>query len=726
MSISIDVYRSRIGKFVVPRQKNVKLLTSLDHSKISVPKSSKASYKLKLIIALLCILAFTWTTEIKPTRKSLNVTKTKFYQFSYYIPYDVDHNFNARYKYGNRQNGMKLLHWNKGPSLLENKIEELETIINNYHPHILGLSEANLHKKNDVSNVKIPDYNIYTCLSFENPYLEISRVVVYVHKSIVVKPRPDLMSDQFSSIWLEAGLPNQRKVLICNAYREWGLLNQSSNNSKSIESQFRRWEVFINQWEQALNEGKEVICMGDMNIDHLRWNSNSVDPFSIRLRPLIDILFERILPQGVVQCVTTATRSWPGHEDSGLDHVYTNNPTKLSQVLAVNQGGSDHKMLFVSRLSKPIRRSVRYIKKRVFKDFNVHSFREEVSKIKWWSVYSCDCVDTAVSRLCSNLNMILDKLAPLKKIQVHSNYAPWLSKECKDLIKKRDQAQKLAAVSQKYVDWTIYKQLRNSVNNKLKADKKIWMTSQFDEKINSSSNIWRSVKIWLQWKTTGPPTQLFHNGQLINSPSGIANSMNKFFLDKVSKLRSGLPISKGNANNVLKRMMAGKVCSHKLKPVHPDIVLRVIKDLGNSKSTGMDEIDARSIKSVAEYLVPPITHILNLSISQSHFPTAWKTAKIVPLLKKGNSLEPKNYRPVALLPVLSKILEKVVFLQVVDYLNENNIYHPNHHGFRSHHSTATAIIQMYDVWTRGLDNKEMAGAMMINFQQPLTWLILYC
>ena len=172
---------------------------------------------------------------------------------------------------------MKLLHWNKGSSILENKIDEIETIINEYRPHLFGLSEANFYKQNDASNVNIPDYEIYTCLSIQNPQLNISRVVVYVHKSVVVKPRPDLMSDQFSSIWLEAGLPNQRKILICNAYREWGLLNQVGNNSRSNELQLMRWEIFINQWQQALSEGKEVICMGDMNIDHLKWNSNNMD-----------------------------------------------------------------------------------------------------------------------------------------------------------------------------------------------------------------------------------------------------------------------------------------------------------------------------------------------------------------------------------------------------------------------------------------------------------------
>ena len=76
-------------------------------------------------------------------------------------------------------------------------------------------------------------------------------------------------------------------------------------------------------------------------------------------------------------------------------------------------------------------------------------------------------------------------------------------------------------------------------------------------------------------------------------------------------------------------------------------------------------------------ILPAITHVINLSISQGIFPIMWKHAKIVPLLKKGDPLLAKNYRPVALLPILSKILEKAVFKQLVEYLDQNCIDRPS-------------------------------------------------
>ena len=94
-----------------------------------------------------------------------------------------------------------------------------------------------------------------------------------------------------------------------------------------------------------------------------------------------------------------------------------------------------------------------------------------------------------------------------------------------------------------------------------------------------------------------------------------------------------------------------------LKCIHPDEVLSVIAKLKSTKSCGLDNIDSYIIKLARYELTPVITHIINLAIKQGKFPSLWKCAKVVPLLKKGETTDPKNYRPVALLSVTSKIME---------------------------------------------------------------------
>ena len=188
-------------------------------------------------------------------------------------------NFQSRYTMGNRKNkGIKISHWNKGGSYLINKMPEIKNIIAQHKPQILGISEANLLDTHDPSLVAVQDYCLHVCSTISNPCLRTSRVVVYTHKDIVAKLRPDLMSDMYSSIWLEVGLPNQKRFLVSQSYREWQYTNQRGNRiSSTIPEQLSRWHLFLDQYETALATGMEVHCLGDLNLNHCNWtDSNSM------------------------------------------------------------------------------------------------------------------------------------------------------------------------------------------------------------------------------------------------------------------------------------------------------------------------------------------------------------------------------------------------------------------------------------------------------------------
>ena len=128
----------------------------------------------------------------------------------------------------------------------------------------------------------------------------------------------------------------------------------------------------------------------------------------------------------------------------------------------------------------------------------------------------------------------------------------------------------------------------------------------------------------------------------------------------------------------------------------------------------MDLIDTKVIKLIRPAIVPALTHIINLSISSKQFPSYWKRAKIIPLHKKDDILNPKNFCPVSILPIFSKVLERVVFNQIIQYLNSNNLLHPSHHAYRANHNTTTALIQMYDTWVNAYDDGELSGVCLLD------------
>ena len=107
-------------------------------------------------------------------------------------------------------------------------MHEIENIVSNHRPHILGISEGNYFQNHDYDSVQIENYKFITSKTLENPNLKVSRVCVYLHNSMVGKVRYDLMDDNFSSIWVEVGLPQKRKILVGNVYREWGFMRQDN------------------------------------------------------------------------------------------------------------------------------------------------------------------------------------------------------------------------------------------------------------------------------------------------------------------------------------------------------------------------------------------------------------------------------------------------------------------------------------------------------------------
>jgi exonuclease III len=379
MGNSLQDYRCKIGTFMNNRS-GVKIKQYMQHYVKRKSNSFKFSPVFLLMFSVLCILTYPSNLNYASQSSHLNIPNWSgnFLQSSVQI---VNTNFESRYKYGNRQkNGLKIMHWNAGGKHLVNKISHIESVINGYNPHILGISEANFLKKHDSQDVQIENYKLYFSNTLGNDRIEASRVVVYVHNDVVCKVRQDLMNDKFSSIWLEINIPRQKKFLVCQAYRDWQYLNQGNKESKSIEAQLARWVEFLDQWETALQTDLECIVVGDLNIDHTKWTNQYLEQNSItkQLKPLINALFDRILPHGMVQCTHGPTRFESNSNSSGLDHFWTSNPNKLSDVHSYFHGSSDHKLISGTRYTKSIVRNPRYVKKRSYKNFSPSLFIQAV------------------------------------------------------------------------------------------------------------------------------------------------------------------------------------------------------------------------------------------------------------------------------------------------------------------------------------------------------------
>ena len=728
--IDINLYRCRIGKFSPNlRNKKSSFINKLDRSNQNRTGENVLSFFQALFKALLLVtLLSSWSYHHSVIRTHSH-TAGKIHGHAgplqdgpghdqlghpaLFVGRKLTTNFKARYTNGNKQNkkGIKNLHLNIRS--LSNKVCEIKTIVKEQTPNIFGISECELRKVNgkfDEEKLKVPGYDLLFPKSWK--IHGFARVVVYVKKNFQYQQVHDLEDDLIQSVWLKGSFKNSKSIYFCHCYRE-----HTSRLGTGISQQRQYLDMFLAQWEEAAthsnpNEPNEVHVSGDMNIDALEGRWLKPEYHLVTLARLVQTACNL---GNFTQLVNVPTRFQYNSvkkttDFSCIDHVYTNCKFRCSSVSVIPFGGSDHDAVGYTRFSKPPPSPARTIRKRSYKNFVQADFICDLSKVDWLEVYQCQDVDTAAEVFTRKFVEVFNHHAPWIIYQQRKNFKPWVTEETKKLIESRNKLKKAAAElatsgeDQAATEaWIAFKKVRNKINNRRKYEEKNFKSEKIKNSLDSPSNTWNAAKNFMEWENSGgPPHQLSIGNKLITKAGLIATEINKFFINKVKLIRDGI-MYLPNSFTKCKEIMEGKNCKLGLGHVTLSKVNKLLKNLKNSKSTSIDELDNFCVKIAADEIDRPLHHIITLSILQHKFPRSWKYSKVIPLHKKHSKLEMKNYRPVAILSPLSKILEKVVYEQLYEYMTRNNIFHPNLHGYRQHRSTQTALMTMYDRWVKAAE-----------------------
>ena len=596
--------------------------------------------------------------------------------------------------------------------------------LNTEKPTILGLSECELKKENvDTKTLKIPGYDILYPKSWESHGF--ARILVYVKKTFHYRQLHDLEDNLVQSVWLKGSFKNSKPIYFSHVYRE-----HASAMGTSISQQKVYLTKLLTQWEaatahDAAKEPNEVHISGDMNVDY---NSSKWQQPSYRLCSLTNLVQNTCNAFNFSQLVQEPTRTMFNSilkttEVSCIDHIYCNYKFKCSPPRVLVSGASDHDILSYVRYSKCPPVPARTIRRRSYRDFDKESFLAELAEVDWGDVLAMADLDAAVDMFTNQFNFVLNQHAPWIVFQDRKKYIPWLTESTKELMKERDswksKAKELAAASpgqatlEEQEAWGRYRKLRNKVNNVKGSEEIKYKRQRVEENIDDAGKVWKLAKKYMNWKVTGSPTQLEDNGVLLTCAWKIAMVMNHFFIDKVSKIRENM--ARVAINMVpCKMIMLNKKCKLSLSFVSLNKVEKLLRSLSNSRSTAIDGLDNFSVKIAAPVIAAPLHHIFTLSVMQHKFPSQWKYAKILPLHKKLDPLQKKNYRPVAILSPLSKILEKSVYEQLYRYFTVNRILDPRLHGYRTNRSTQTALLQMYDHWVQAAAQGQVSGAVLLD------------
>ena len=309
----------------------------------------------------------------------------------------------------------------------------------------------------------------------------------------------------------------------------------------------------------------------------------------------------------------------------------------------------------------------------------------------------------------------MDKHAPRKLKRISKKRAPWITKGLLNKIHKRDLIKKKAISSNDHEMWEQFKCARNQANNAIKQAKKRYFSDNLKVSKGNPRKTWNLINE-LTSRNTSKSTNILEiqvDNRTISSPGDMAEAFNDHFTNIGQVLAQEVPSAEVNPEFYLSHTDK----AFHLKTPSLDVVFNLLRNIDEKKATGLDMIPSKLLKMAASIVTPSLTAIFTKSIITGIYPTEWKMARVTPVFKKGEKSDLNNYRPISVITVVSRVFEKIVYDQLYQYLNDNQLLSSCQSGFRSLHSTLTALLEATNSWSVSIDNGFLNGVVFIDLKK---------
>lgn len=269
---------------------------------------------------------------------------------------------------------------------------------------------------------------------------------------------------------------------------------------------------------------------------------------------------------------------------------------------------------------------------------------------------------------------LYNQFVPTKTVRVHNNRCPWFTSDVIDKIKTRNKLYSKWKHRPSDANWCAYKVARNTATFYIRSAK----TNYYASKLSTSLP---PKKLWSNLRQIGV-SEKKNNVKCDFDP----DDLNKHFLSTTAEV-DGFDFA-AYPESSIPRLSDFEV-------VTEDDVIGCVAAI-KSNSAGEDGVPIRFIKLILPLIVSHLTHLINFCIMSSTFPQSWKIAKVIPIAKKPNATAVSDFRPISILPCLSKVLEKIIAKQILRHLSLNLLLSPFQSGFRPNHSCSTAMVNVLE------------------------------
>ena len=575
---------------------------------------------------------------------------------------------------------------------LRAKIDNIRILIENCNANanvidLIVLQETWLNDTEDIGWLDIPGFTLLSKAKYVSNH---GGLAIYVNELITYKE----ISTQNSNIYehqlfiFDAPGCNQ-PFIVGNVYRP----------PREFAENYEQFNMECSEMLRKINSlGYPTILCGDFNINLLH----------VKTKSAVNEFLEIFMSNGYVPSITLPTRFAESHNScSLLDNCFIKMTSALdtvrSCILLANI--SDHLPYFVSSKIKWHKNNKKFITlvKNSYEDFQ--KAKVELANVDWNVILDMsdlgdansnfDKVDATLS--CLYKRFLQPKTVKFQKYK-HRN-SKWVTREILQSIKYRDKLYreyKCTAIGT-YEHANAKNQVRaynHILRKQIRHAKRVYNNRLFQSCNGNIRDTWKNIKDVMGISSTSKvlPEQFKVNDRTISNKDTIAQEFNNFFANISDR------DSQAHFNEVMISQYLGNkpVTVFKFKPVTLDEVVQIIGDLKTKDSTGCDNISTRMLQKFSSELSLPLMIILNQCITSGIFPAKLKIGKVVPIYKKKDPEVFDNYRPITLLPAISKIFERAICNQIYEYMISNNLICSNQYGFIKNHSTQLATTELID------------------------------
>ena len=561
-----------------------------------------------------------------------------------------------------------------------NKTTTIHDFIVDHHPDVLCIAETWLTGTESdnalISAVLPPGYAM-----MHAPRGSRGGGVAIIYRACISLRKNTLMSVFQTFELLDCLAMVSRPLRICTVYRS------PRNHGHTMSEFFDEFSVLL---ESIATQPGHVVLVGDLNFHVDVPNDRDANE-----------LKSKLFSYGLQQHVSGATHR-NGHT---LDLVISREDDELvSSAVALDLAFRDHFPIFIKTKALKQQAPRKTVSYRKTKNVSKETLTTALSQTTLFDQGNIATLPELVQRYDSNLSEALDKVAPLHtRTIVHRTQSEWYNDEIRVEKQKRRRAERRWRKSGLQIHRNLYVQQKENVDRLIETAKVAYYRSLISS-CESSKKLYE-----ITGKLLGLKSPVLYPSNRTNSE--LVEEFNDFFVEKIVRIRNGII----PCPDPTPPMPQVHTCMESFELVTELQISKLIAASPN-KTSELDPMPTQMVKMCADELCPVITRIVNASLTEGLFPEAYKDSTLRPLLKKTglDADELNNYRPIANLTFVSKLLEKVVASQLMSYLTGNNLTDIHQSAYKANHSTETALLHVHDAMIRAIGEGNAVLFIMID------------